>query len=97
MLHIVNKAPPHSALDRCLRYSNGSQAIILLIEDGVYAAVVGTEWAQQLLDSGATIWVLEPDVEARGIGGRIEPGIGRVDFSGFVELCCQHHPIQSWY
>lgn len=96
MLHIINKAPQNPALANCLRYGGG-QATVLLIEDGVYAAVAATAWVERLLESGRQVHVLEPDVLARGLSDRIDPRVSRVDYSGFVELCCQHTPIQSWY
>ena len=42
ILHTVNKSPQNPALKTCLRVAAKDSAI-LLIEDGVYAALEGTE------------------------------------------------------
>ena len=70
----------------------------LLIEDGVYAATTGTTVSQRLLDALATvsIYVLKPDVEARGMQNRLMDGIKLVDYGGFVDLVVEHHAVQSW-
>jgi len=97
MLHIINKSPhSHHCLDECLRVCSASDAIIL-IEDGVYAALNASDAAARLLAKTAAIHVLQPDAAARGIANRIAAGIAAVDYAGFVQLCCEHTPIQSWY
>ena len=97
MLHIINKSPfSHSALSDCLRVCT-AEAAILLIEDGVYAALRDGEWAKQLMLAGAAVFVLAPDITARGLDQRIENHFARIDYAGFVELCCSNNPTQSWY
>lgn len=95
MLHIVNKSPlGSSALDQCLRLC-GSDDTLLLIEDGVYAATKAL--AEPLLRSAATVRVLREDVDARGLGPHLDARFEQVDYAGFVQLCCDHTPVQSWY
>jgi tRNA 2-thiouridine synthesizing protein B len=98
MLHTVNKSPfAHNALEICLKHVKQGSAV-LLIEDGVYAATTGTTVSQRLLDALATvsIYVLKPDVEARGMQNRLMDGIKLVDYGGFVDLVVEHHAVQSW-
>ncbi len=98
MLHIINKSPSSSnALANCLRLAADGDAI-LLIEDGVLAALVNTN-LKHLTPATLkkyTFFVLKPDIEARGIIDNILPAIKLIDYDGFVELTLQYHPIQSW-
>lgn len=66
MLHIVNKSPyERNALDSCLRIATNGSAV-LLIEDGVYAAVKGGsfEGKVQAALPGLKIYALGPDLSA---------------------------------
>lgn len=97
MLHIINKSPLNNpALGECLRVCD-DKAVILLIEDGVYAAVADTTWAKQLADRSATTYVLAPDIAARGLTEHAATDFESIDYAGFVQLCCDHASIQSWY
>lgn len=98
MLHTVNKSPfENKALEACLKFA-GSGATVLLIEDGVYAAAKGTAVSQQLQEAMKTIKIcaLTPDVEARGMQGRVMDGVRLVDYGGFVDLVAEHDAVQSW-
>ena len=95
MLHIVNKSPHgNPALRDCLRFCDRND-VLLLIEDGVYAAI--GEHPESLLAVTPNICVLSEDLSARGLLGRIDSRVTAVDYAGFVQLCCEHHPIQSWF
>lgn len=97
MLHIVNRSPfAHRALADCLRACD-AQAAILLIEDGVYAALAGGEWLARMRARTASIYVLDADAAARGIATRLDALATPVDYAGFVALCCEHSAAQSWY
>lgn len=96
MLHTVNKSPyNHAALADCLRVCDAS-ARLVLIEDGVYAAVAGSEWIPRLA-ALAGVYALGPDIAARALEGRIDRTVQVIDYAGFVQLCCDHFPIQSWF
>ncbi len=73
-------------------------AAILFIEDGIYAALKGTKASAQVQAAmkDLTIYVLQPDVEARGMSGRVLDGVKMVDYNGFVDLTVQHNAVQSW-
>jgi len=98
MLHIVNKSPlERNALDSCLAAAQPGAAV-LLIEDGVYAATRGTAAESKLRAASAhvEIYVLAPDLEARGMAQSLAEGVKTVDYAGFVELAAQHKNCQSW-
>ena len=98
MLHIVNKSPDAAgALQSCLRVAQDGHGV-LLIEDAVYAA---TSALAARCGLGAAlprlkVYVLLPDLEARGMAARRIPGIEPVDYAGFVDLVAGHPTCQSW-
>ncbi len=99
MLHIVNKSPfEKNSLDTCLRLSlDGSK--ILLIEDGVYAALKGSNVAMNIATQmqRKSFYVLGADLKARGIKpDKLLDGFEIVDYKGFVELAASVSKTQSW-
>lgn len=98
MLHVVNKSPfERNTLDSCLRTANQG-ASVLLIEDGVLGALEGTSVAGRIREAmdKVTIYVLQPDLETRGVAGKVMDGIKSVDYGGFVDLAVEHDVVQSW-
>lgn len=97
-LHLVNKAPAHSsALAECLQILQASEeeAALLLIEDGVYGAIDATEQiAFQSL--GLPCFVLQEDLQARGINDMPTGPFQVIDVSGFVKLTLDYAKVQSW-
>lgn len=96
MLHIVNKSPyERDALATCVGgyYQDGDT--LLLIEDGVYAAIAASTAAAKL--NGLNVAALGPDVQARGIADdKLIEGIKIVDYPGFVNLVTTTDRVQSW-
>jgi len=98
MLHTVNKSPfDHNTLETCLRFARQGSAV-LLIEDGVYAALRETAVSKQVQDAlkRVSIYALKSDLEARGMQNRLMDGIRLVDYGGFVDLVVAHNTVQSW-
>ena len=98
-LHTVNKSPfERDALASCLRVARAGSTV-LLIEDGVYAALDGAQdpaSIEQAMERLA-IAALSPDLAARGLDtGRVRAGIVLVDYAGFVTLAATHDNVQSW-
>lgn len=97
LLHTINKSPfSHNALSECLRLCTDDAAIVL-IEDGVYAALADAEWIEQITARCCKIYALAPDIAARGLDDRIAAIVNIIDYADWVELCCTHTTIQSWY
>jgi tRNA 2-thiouridine synthesizing protein B len=98
MLHIVNKSHTQtSALQSCLRLAQPGHAL-LLIEDAVYAATIAGAESADLAGALATlkVYALQPDVEARGMAGKLLADVTTVDYAGFVDLVAEHPNNQSW-
>lgn len=99
LLHLVNKSPfERNALDSCLRLAVPGSSI-LLIEDGVYAALENAAHAEKITArlEDFSFYVLGPDVAARGLGDTpLIEGLTTVDYEGFVDLVAQHNATQSW-
>jgi tRNA 2-thiouridine synthesizing protein B len=99
MLHLINKSPfDRNALDSCLRLAQAGGSV-LLIEDGVYAALRRAESAGfvgKRMDD-LNFYVLGPDVSARGLDDTpLIDGFTVVDYGGFVDLVVEHDVAQSW-
>jgi tRNA 2-thiouridine synthesizing protein B len=97
MLHIINRSPlSDNALQSCLNTAAGGD--ILLIEDAVYAATSGNAFEVTLKSAIGrfNIFVLQPDLDARGFGDRLMAGATAVDYAGFVELAASNKTCQSW-
>jgi len=99
MLHLINKSPfDRNALDSCLRLAEAGSSV-LLIEDGVYAALKKAESAGAVGErmNELTFYVLGPDVSARGLDDTpLIDGVNVVDYGGFVDLVVEHDVAQSW-
>ncbi len=99
MLHTVNKSPfEKTTLESCLRFAQEGSSILLL-EDGVYAAMKGTTAEKKMIAAGNRhkIFVLGPDLKARGLAAEnVIEGIAMVGYGGFVDLTVSHDNVQSW-
>ena len=99
MLHTVNKSPfEKSTLESCLNHIRPGDAV-LLIEDGIYAAMNGTAVADRIagLNGEFSLYALGPDLAARGIKETaLLEGVSVVDYGGFVDLVAEHDVTQTW-
>ena len=99
ILHLVNKSPTdRNAFDTCFRMASPGDSI-LLIEDGVYAAMANAEFANKITTrlGDFSFYVLGPDVDARGLADKpLIEDISIVDYEGFVDLVADNEVTQSW-
>lgn len=100
ILHSVNKSPfTQNTLKQCLDVIGNNHALIL-IEDGVYAALKHSPCSADLKKvnaQGIKIYALDTDISMRGLNDDLSEWITPVSMNDFVELCCQHSSVQSWY
>ena len=98
MLHIVNKSPfQTTTLDSCLRMAQPGHAL-LLIEDGIYAATVGSTVESRVRQACTSlkVYALQPDMDARGVTAKLVDGVTLVDYAGFVDLTVEYSTSHSW-
>ncbi|MES0491746.1 MAG: sulfurtransferase complex subunit TusB [Leptospirales bacterium] len=87
MLHTINKSPfSSSSLDTALRFIKDGESVLLL-EDGVYAAMAGTTYEKIILELAekSSVFAISADVKARGIE-KLIPGVEIADYGKFVDL-----------
>ena len=97
-LHTVNKSPyEKNSFDSCVGYATEGSAV-LLIEDGVYAAMSGGATEAKVKSAqGVKFYALGPDMKARGLSeDRVIEGVEIVDYAGFVDLAAEHSKVVSW-
>lgn len=93
-LHTLNRPPSDDALLKDCVSALVADDTLLLIEDGVYCALAARPLA---VPQGVRCVALAADVDARGLAQRLAPDVEVIDDAGFVELCCQHDRVLSWF
>ncbi|GMR18140.1 MAG: sulfurtransferase complex subunit TusB [Gammaproteobacteria bacterium] len=85
----------NTALENCMEFV-GDDDVIILIEDGVYAAAAKTaksNLVERILNKNK-VFALQADLRARGIESLIE-SVDTVGYEIFVDLI-EQHTTQSW-
>ena len=85
MLHTLHRSPwltDFAALLRLL--SEGDE--LLLLQDGVTAAVDGNRYLESLRNAPIKVYALNEDLIARGLTGQISNDIILIDYTDFVRL-----------
>ncbi len=96
-LHTINKAPSDISLwQSCLSAVLPGDAL-LMIENGVYAATQTSIIKQLQNINEVSLYLLSADIEARGLTQEIRTEAVLVNDQQFVELCCQHAKVVSWF
>ncbi|MCB1701404.1 MAG: sulfurtransferase complex subunit TusB [Halioglobus sp.] len=95
ILHTLNASPSSPACSDCLRLLASGDALLLL-GDGVYAALAGSADRARLDASGAAVYVLDTDAAAAGVLSRVD-GVTIIDIDGFVALTEQCSRQLAWY
>ncbi|WXL27618.1 sulfurtransferase complex subunit TusB [Ectopseudomonas mendocina] len=92
-LHVLSHSPyADRSLESCLRVL-GKQDGLLLSGDAVYA-LQGSEASNRLTQVSAALYALDEDVTARNISAAHNAQL--VDYTAFVELCCQYDKVNAW-
>ncbi|ASV57228.1 tRNA 5-methylaminomethyl-2-thiouridine synthase TusB [Lelliottia jeotgali] len=69
---------------------------LLLIQDGVLAAIEGSRFVEILNNAPITVSALKEDIDARGLVGQISAKIDAVSYTDFVNLTVKHTTQMSW-
>lgn len=67
--------------------ADDSDALVVLIQDGVYADVSSVRAA------GRPVYAIERDIERRGLGKRLDGTVKPIDFDQLVDLIVDHKVI----
>jgi tRNA 2-thiouridine synthesizing protein B len=95
MLHTLSVSPWHADLDAMLRLMKAGDDLLLL-SDGVVAAIADGRFLEILQSAPITIHALQDDIEARGLAGQIADSVVRVDYTDFVRLTAKHEGQLAW-
>ncbi|MBD9662126.1 MULTISPECIES: sulfurtransferase complex subunit TusB [unclassified Pantoea] len=95
MLYTLLQSPWQCDLDSLLLLLQEGDDLLLL-QDGVSAALAGSQMLIKLSASPATLWVLEEDVGARGLDEQISTNVARLDYTGFVAMTAKHPQQVAW-
>jgi len=93
-LHIINKSPSDQKLyHRCFNSLLTGDAI-LFIESAVFVCIDQKHLATT---NDISYYLLEADLEARGLNQQTNPSFEIINDDGFVDLCCQYKKTISWF
>lgn len=89
MLYTIATSPFHCDFTAILRLIT-SEDVVLLIQDGVIAAVSQSTHLSKLQQIGAQVYVLDADVNARGLQNMISKDVILASYQDFVRLTVAH-------
>ncbi|HIC2036406.1 sulfurtransferase complex subunit TusB [Enterobacter soli] len=95
MLHTLSHSPWQcdiEALVKMLREGDD----LLLIQDGVLAAIEGSRFVEILTNAPISVSALKEDIDARGLAGQISAKIDVVGYTDFVNLAVTHSSQMNW-
>ena len=95
MLHTLSTSPWHADTTALLRLVKEGDDLLLL-SDGVIAAIEGNPFLDILRSAPISLHVLHEDVEARGLCGQISNSVVRVDYTDFDILAVKHASQMAW-
>jgi tRNA 2-thiouridine synthesizing protein B len=93
-LHTLNKH--RSDLVHLCISALGPEDSLLLLEDGVYAALGGTPLDPATLPAGIKLYALTGDLAARGISEKIPDVFTRITYPDFVRLSLTCSKVVNW-
>ncbi|POT55366.1 sulfurtransferase complex subunit TusB [Citrobacter amalonaticus] len=95
MLHTLHRSAWFTDLTSLLRLVEEGDELLLL-QDGVTAALEGSRFLESLHNAPITVYALKEDIEARGLSGQISDSVVRVGYTDFVRLAVKHTSQMAW-
>ncbi|HEI8868959.1 TPA: sulfurtransferase complex subunit TusB [Serratia odorifera] len=95
MLFTLSRSPLQCDLPALLRLISSGDALLLL-QDGVLAALAGSAPLDLLLNAPISLYALEDDLSARGLSGYISHNVTVIGYNQFVELTEKHRSQMAW-
>ena len=97
ILHTVNQSPFSSLLLQQCFDKIHSQDGLLLLEDGVYAALTSHAYAATV-KAHKHCYAIKSDLDARGLAiDTLADNITLIDYADFVRLTTEYDLVHSWY
>ena len=95
ILHTLNASPSSAAFHDCVKVAHTGDAVVLM-GDGVYAALEGTSACIELQEKNVELFILGADALLAGV---TEPAAGMhsIDMDGLVSLTEKFPRQQAWY
>ncbi|PHM38923.1 tRNA 2-thiouridine synthase TusB [Xenorhabdus mauleonii] len=95
MLYTVSHSPYHIDFNAMLSLVTDIDDV-LLIQNGVLLGINNNRNLMALLNTGAGIYALKEDLEARGLFEQISDRVKVIDYAGFVSLTVKHQQNFAW-
>ena len=95
ILHVLNASPSSVAFLECIKFMQSEDTLVLM-GDGVYAALENTSALDELLRTGVKVHLLHSDAAAAGVTIPTS-AIEVIDVDGFVTLTERYPRQQCWY
>lgn len=95
MLFTLAHSPQQCDLPALIRLIGQSDAL-LLMQDGVIAALENSVAQSHLSVLSCPVYVLSEDLQARGLIGQISHKLIPIDYTGFVDLTEKHVQHIAW-
>lgn len=93
-LHTINRSPSSALLESCASLLEDGDGI-LFIEDGIYHCTDDSSLAR--FDASVKTYALSEDLAARGMLDKAAANTESVNYTGFVQLCCDYDKVISWF
>lgn len=95
MLHTLMTSPFRCDLNAMVRLlAEGDD--VLLLQDGVIAALAGSPALEVLLHAPISLYALKDDLDARGLFGQISTSVTAVSYTEFVALAVKNPQQMTW-
>lgn len=95
MLHTLSHSPWQCDIDALMSMLREGDDL-LLIQDGVAAALEGSRFVEILNSAPISLSALKDDLDARGLTGQISSKINVVGYTDFVNLTVKHPSQMNW-
>lgn len=95
MLHTLINSPWRCDFSAMVRFLSAGDDLILL-QDGVVAALEGSRTLEILLSAPISLYVLQEDIIARGLSAQISTSATTVSYTDFVALTVKNPQQMAW-
>ena len=95
MLHTLINSPFKCDFDAMLRMLAAGDEVLLL-QDGVLAALEGSRALESLRLAPISLYVLREDILARGLSAQISSSVAAVSYTEFVALTVKQTQQMTW-